>query len=95
MRPPNRSSRPKEPDNHETSERSRHVISDIPRSRAEAIEERAIAAQVERYHNEAQRLLRLAAASTVEDAKAQFLALAQQYETLADHAAERARRLRS
>ncbi|MBV8535100.1 MAG: hypothetical protein JO128_05875 [Alphaproteobacteria bacterium] len=70
------------------------MVSDIPRSRAEAIEDAAIAGKVEFYRNEAQRLLRLAAASMVDDAKAQFLALAHQYETLAEHTAERARRLR-
>ncbi len=95
MRPPHRSPRAGRPDDSHTSERSRYVISDIPRSRAEAIEQNAIAAKVEYYRNEAQRLLRLAAASTVDDAKSQFLALAHQYETLAEHAAERARRLRS
>jgi len=73
----------------------RDVISTISRARADAIEQDAVAAKIEFYRNEAQRLLRLAAAATVDDAKAQFLALAQQYETLADHTAERARRLRS
>ena len=96
MRQWHRSSRASKPDGPKPSdERSRYVISDIPRSRAEAIEETAIAAKVEYYRNEAQRLIRLAAASTVGDAKVQFLALAQQYETLAEHAAERAQRLRS
>ncbi|HTY66860.1 MAG TPA: hypothetical protein VMH36_09425 [Alphaproteobacteria bacterium] len=64
-------------------------------SRVEAIEEAAIAEKVEFYRKEVQRLLALAAASTVEDAKAQFLLLAHQYEKLAGHTAERARRLRS
>lgn len=95
MRPSYRPSRPGRPNGPEPSERSRYVISDIPRSRADAIEENAIAGKVAFYRNEAQRLLRLAASSTAEDAKAQFLALAQQYETLADHATERARRVRS
>jgi hypothetical protein len=95
MRPWHRSSRTDRPDGSGTSERSRYVISDVPRSRAEAIEQNAIAAKVEFYRNEAQRLLGLAASAIAGDAKAQFLALAQQYETLAEHAAERMRRLRS
>jgi len=93
MRSSHRSSKAGRSDS--TSDRSQYVISDIPRSRAEAIEEAAIAAKVEFYRNEAQRLLGLAAASTVVDAKAQFLALAHQYETLAAHTVGRARRLRS
>lgn len=44
------------------------------------------------YRGEAQRLLALAAASPFEDAKRQFLGLARQYETLAEHAARRSER---
>ncbi len=44
------------------------------------------------YRQEAQRLLGLAASSPLEDAKRQFLGLAQQYETLAEHASRRSSR---
>jgi hypothetical protein len=49
-------------------------------------------AHAEFYRREAQRLIGLAAVSPFDDAKRQFLRLAQQYETLAEHAARRATR---
>jgi hypothetical protein len=87
-----RTPRPGGTGSDDTSDLSPRVIAADPRSRAEAIERNALAGKIEFYRNEAQRLFRLAAAAAFDDAKAQFLALAQQYETLAEHAAERARR---
>jgi len=92
MRPSHRSSRTGKSNAHDAPDGPRYVASG---SHADAIEQDAMAAKIEFYRNEAQRLLRLAASSTYGDAKAQFLALAQQYETLAEHAAERTRRRRS
>jgi hypothetical protein len=95
IRQPHHASRPSKTDDQDTPDRSSYVVSTDPRARAAAIEQKAMAGKIEFYRNEAQRLFRLAASAAFDDAKAQFLALAQQYETLAEHAAERARRQRS
>ena len=51
-----------------------------------------IGQRVEFYRREADRMLRLAAAAQNDQAKRQFQALARQYETLAEHTAQRFRR---
>lgn len=51
-----------------------------------------IGQRIEFYRREAQRLLGLATAAQDDVAKQQFLALASQYETLAEHTAQRFRR---